>query len=151
MKCTDGRRTSDILGNRAAGNRKRSDELVPVILGTLLVTMAIFADRFKVGLTTRMYVSAWQGRTSLLLFGAGLLMVGLSHLLHWSNEATWQRVFNGIWDGYELLVGAVVMVLGALFAIAGKGKAPARVRWLAFAGSVAGAIFLVDGLTKIMN
>lgn len=125
--------------------------MVPVILGTFLVTMAFFADRFKVGLTTRMYVSAWQGRTSLLLLGAGLLMVGLAHLLRWPNDATWQRVFNGLWDGYELFVGAVVMVLGALFAIAGKGKAPARARWLAFAGTVAGAIFLFDGLTKIMN
>lgn len=126
--------------------------MVPVILGVFLIVVAIGAESFKVGLTTRIYVSAWQGRASLLLFGAGLLMVGLAHLLHWPNEATWQRVFNVTWDGYELFVGAVLMVSGALFAIVGgKSKVPARARWLAFAGSVAGAIFLLDGLTKIMN
>lgn len=54
---------------------------VPVILGAFLIVVSIIAESFKVGLTTRTYVSAWQGRASLLLFGAGLLMVGLPHLL----------------------------------------------------------------------
>jgi hypothetical protein len=123
--------------------------MVAVILGTVLITMAIIADRFKVGLTTRTYVSAWQGRTSLLLLGTALLMVGLAHVLHWSNEVMWQRVFDGISNGYEIFTGGVVMLLGAVFAVAGKGKAPKAARWIAAVASVAGAIFLFDGLTKV--
>jgi hypothetical protein len=33
------------------------------------------------------------------------VMIGLAHALHWSNEAVWLRVFDGIWNGYEVFVG----------------------------------------------
>lgn len=125
--------------------------MIAVTLGVFLITLAIVADRFKVGLTTRTYVSAWQGRTSLLLFAAALLMFGLAHMLQWSNQGMWQRAFDSIWNGYEVFVGAGMALLGGVFAIAGKSKAPAQARWIAVAASVAGAIFLFDGLTKIMH
>lgn len=125
--------------------------MIAVILGAFLITMAIVGDRFTVGLTTRTYATAWQGRTSLLLFGAALVMFGVAHILHWSNEGMWQRAFDGIWNGYEVFVGAGIALLGGVFAIAGKGKVPAQARWIAVAASVAGAIFLFDGLMKIMH
>jgi hypothetical protein len=125
--------------------------MVPLILGAFLIIMAIIANRFYAGLGRRTQVPAWQGRTWLLLMGASLVVLGLAHLLHWSNTAVWQRVFDAIGNGYEVFVGGGMMLLGAVFAIAGKGKAPAQARWIALAASVAGAIFLFDGLTKIMN
>jgi len=44
-----------------------------------------------------------------------------------------------------------VMFVGAMFALARKRKVSAQTRWIALAASVTGAIFLFDGLTKIMN
>jgi len=113
--------------------------------------MGIVADRFTVGLRGRIQVSAWQGRASLLLFGSGLLLVGLAHVLQWWNEAMWQRMNDGIWNGYEVFVGGGMMVLGVVFAVAGKSTIAASWRWFGLAVSVAGAIFLFDGVTKILN
>lgn len=125
--------------------------MLPLILGVVLIILAIVGDRFTAGLRGRIQVPAWQGRTWLLLMGASLAVLGIAHLLHWSNTAVWQRAFDAIGNVYEVFVGGVVMLLGATFALAGKGKIPAQIRWIALAASVAGAIFLFDGLTKIMN
>ena len=125
--------------------------MVPLILGAFLIVMAIVAERFHAGLGRRIEVPAWQGRTWLLLFGIALFVFGLAHLLHWSNTAMWQRVFDAIGNGYEVFIGSVVMVLGAIFAVAGKGKISTGIRWIALAASAAGAMLLYDGLAKIMN
>src|SRR6185312_5585275 len=125
--------------------------MVPIILGAFLIVMGIVADRFTVGLRGRIQVSAWQGRASPLLFGSGLLLVGLAHVLQWWNEAMWQRMNDGIWNGYEVFVGGGMMVLGVVFAVAGKSTIAASWRWFGLAVSVAGAIFLFDGVTKILN
>ena len=125
--------------------------MVPLILGVFLIILAIVGDRFSVALRGRIQVSGWQGRTWLLLMGASLAIFGLAHLLHWSNTAVWERVFDAIGNGYEVFVGGVVMLVGAMFAVAGKGKVPAQIRWIALAASIAGAIFLFDGLMKIMS
>ena len=113
--------------------------------------MAIVADRFHAGLGRRKEVPAWQGRTWLLLFGVALFVFGLADWLHWSNTAVWQRVFDAIGNGYEVFIGSVVMVLGAVFAVAGKGKISTGMRWIALAVGAAGAMLLYDGLAKIMS
>ena len=125
--------------------------MVPLIFGAFLILMALIGNRFYVGLRARTAVPAWQGRTWLLLMGISLFVVGLAHLLHWSNTTTWQRVFDTIGNGYEVFGGSLMMVVGAIFVVAGKGKMPVQGRLIAVAASIAGAIFAFDGLTKIIN
>lgn len=125
--------------------------MIPLILGAFLILLAIIGKRFHAGLMTRTQIPAWQGRTWLLLMGGSLFLFGLASLLHSSSAATWLRVLDAATDGYEIFIGGFMMLLGALFAAAGKGKAPVQARWLAAAASLAGAIVLFDGVTKIIS
>jgi hypothetical protein len=125
--------------------------MVPLICGAFLIAMAIVADRFYVGLGARVQVSGWQGRTWLLLLSIPLFMVGLASVLHWSTVAVWQRALDNTWNAFELFNGVLMMLLGAVFAVAGRGKVPTQFRWIALAVSTGGAIFAFDAVTKFMH
>lgn len=131
------------------------NDLLPFLLGGLLIAGGILGKRFVVGLSARVKASPWYGRTWLI--GSGLLLVGggVSRLVKGReaplSESFWSKgqcFFYGLFETYN---GVGLAVGGLLISAYYFRQRNWKVAWIFLAVMVGGAIFAYDGIWSLVS
>jgi hypothetical protein len=121
--------------------------MILVIVGIAVVLAGLTARKFSAGLSFRVPISSWQGRTWMLITGGLLIAMGLAE--KFPSARIWTTIFAFLESGYEIFMGLILLLVGGGFAIFGK-KVDKRTRLLFGAGGVIGGLVLIsDGIQKL--
>jgi hypothetical protein len=129
--------------------------MVDLVLGGMLVLGAIFGTRFYAGLTHRVSVPKWQGRTWLLILGVFLMgLGGIQYAPGFMSAAQWTKYFNFFDSAYEIFGGTLFLGFGVVFTfgteVNKEAKMNTKYRLLfGIGGLIAGLSLLSDGILKL--